>query len=70
MTTSQHMAAAHFKTMVEVVHHCHTLGVIHRCAVCTLLLAASAALDAKRMHYATQIHLPADPSRLRLSSRC
>lgn len=29
---SEKLAAAHFRTMVQVCHHCHQLGVIHRCA--------------------------------------
>lgn len=29
-TFNERMAAAHFRTMVQVVYHCHQLGVIHR----------------------------------------
>jgi hypothetical protein len=30
-TFSERKAAQYFRIMVEVIHHCHQLGVIHRC---------------------------------------
>lgn len=44
-TFSERKAAQYFRIMVEVIHHCHQLGVIHRCVPETTSLGGAGNLE-------------------------
>jgi hypothetical protein len=49
-TFSERKAAQYFRIMVEVIHHCHQLGVIHRCNPETTSMGSAGNLEVIVIH--------------------
>ena len=68
-TFSERKAAQYFRIMVEVIHHCHQLGVIHRCVWEPLVRCLQSGVCCDRREFDVPLQMAAEAN-LPMAMRC